>query len=68
MVVVPLGGEWRVVIICLTVITAKPRLTSPSDMSSAEILRGRWHIRPLWTLEIKNKIGKVIVFYVGFEC
>jgi hypothetical protein len=44
MVVVPSGGEWQMAVICLTLITSKPRLTSPSDVSSAGVLRGRWRI------------------------
>jgi hypothetical protein len=36
-------GQW-VAVICLTLIMSKPKLTSPSDMSSAGVLRGRWHI------------------------
>jgi hypothetical protein len=27
------GGDRRVVVICVTLITSKPRLTSPSEMS-----------------------------------
>jgi hypothetical protein len=41
MAVVPAGGDWRVAVICLTLITSKPRLSSLSDMSSAGILKGR---------------------------
>jgi hypothetical protein len=33
-----------VAVICLTLITSKPRLTSPSDISSAGVLCGRWRI------------------------
>jgi hypothetical protein len=36
--VLPLGGDQRMVVICLTLITSKPRLISPSDMSSAGVL------------------------------
>jgi hypothetical protein len=44
MVVDPSEGDRRVVVICLTVITSNPRLTSPSDISSAGVLCGRWRI------------------------
>jgi hypothetical protein len=44
MVVDPSGGEKRVAVICLTLIMSNHRLTSPSDMSSAGVLRGRWGI------------------------
>jgi hypothetical protein len=43
-VVVPSEGDRRVAVICLTLITSKPRLTSPSDMSSAGVFCGRWRI------------------------
>jgi hypothetical protein len=38
------GGDRRVVVICLTLITSKPRLTSQSEMSSAGVFCGRWRI------------------------
>jgi hypothetical protein len=41
MVVVTSLGDWRVAVICLTLITSKPRLTNPSDMSSSGVLRGK---------------------------
>jgi hypothetical protein len=40
----PSGGDRRVAVICSTLITSKPRLTSASDMYSAGVLRGRWRI------------------------
>jgi hypothetical protein len=40
----PSGGYRRVAVICLMLITSKPRLTSPSDMSSAGVLCGRLRI------------------------
>jgi hypothetical protein len=38
------GGDRRVAVICLMLITSKLRLSSPSDMSSAGMLSGRWRI------------------------
>jgi hypothetical protein len=40
----PSEGDRRVVVICLTLITSNPRLTSSSDMSSVGVLCGRWRI------------------------
>jgi hypothetical protein len=44
MVVDPSEGDRRVAVICLTLITSKPRLTNPSDISSEGVLCGRWRI------------------------
>jgi hypothetical protein len=33
-----------VTVVCLTLVTSKPRLTSPSDVPSAGVLCSRWHI------------------------
>jgi hypothetical protein len=44
MVVDPSEGDRRVAVICLTLITSNTRLTSPSDISSAGVLWGRWCI------------------------
>lgn len=41
------SGEPLVVDICLMLIVSKPRLTSPSEMSSAGVLIGRWNITAL---------------------
>jgi hypothetical protein len=41
MVFHPSGGDGLVAVICLTLITSKLRLTSPSDMFSAEVLCDR---------------------------
>jgi hypothetical protein len=38
------GGERRVAVICLTLTTSKPRLTRPSEISSAGVVCGRWLI------------------------
>jgi hypothetical protein len=38
------GGECRVAVICLTLTTSKPRFTSPSEISFAGMLCGRWRI------------------------
>jgi hypothetical protein len=34
---VPSGGVRRVVVICLTLMTSKPRITNPSEISSAGV-------------------------------
>jgi hypothetical protein len=44
MVFHPSGGDQRVAVSGLTLMTSNPRLTSPSDMSSAGVFRGRWRI------------------------
>jgi hypothetical protein len=41
LVVVPSEDDLRVDVICLTLITSKPRFTSPSEISSAGVLGGR---------------------------
>jgi hypothetical protein len=38
------GVERRVTVICLKLTTSKPRLTRPSEISSAGMLSGRWRI------------------------
>jgi hypothetical protein len=43
MFVDPSEGDRRVDVICLTLITSNPR-TSPSDISYAGVLCGRWRI------------------------
>jgi hypothetical protein len=43
----PSVDDRRVVVICLTLMTSKPRFTNPSEMSSARVLSGRWHITAL---------------------
>jgi hypothetical protein len=40
----PSEGDRRVAVICLTLITSNPRLTSPSDIYYAGLLCGRWRI------------------------
>jgi hypothetical protein len=47
MVFDPSGGDPWVAVICLTLITSEPRLTSPSYMFSAGVLCGRWRITAL---------------------
>jgi hypothetical protein len=44
MVVDPTEGDRRVAVICMTLITSNPRLTSPSDISSAGVLWSRCRI------------------------
>jgi hypothetical protein len=44
MVVDPSEGVRRVAVICLTLITSNPRLTSQSDISYAGVLCGKWRI------------------------
>jgi hypothetical protein len=38
---VPSEGDWREVVICLTLITSNPSVTSPLEISSAGVLEGR---------------------------
>jgi hypothetical protein len=38
------GDDRRVVVICFTLTTSKPRFTSPSDMFCAGVLSGKWCI------------------------
>jgi hypothetical protein len=39
--IVPSEGDRRVVVICFTLTTSNPRVTSPSELSSAGVLEGR---------------------------
>jgi hypothetical protein len=41
LVIVPSEGDRRVVVICLTLTMSNPRVTSPSEISSAGVLGGR---------------------------
>jgi hypothetical protein len=41
---VPSAGDRRTAEICLTLITSKPRLTSPSELSFAGVVNGRCRI------------------------
>jgi hypothetical protein len=41
---VSLGDDRRVVVICLTLRTSKPRFIRPSEMSLAVVSGGRWRI------------------------
>jgi hypothetical protein len=60
-------------VICFALITSKPKLTRPSDMASAGVLCGRWHITALhvfFGFGVERVIGQVIgvgVGIVGFE-
>jgi hypothetical protein len=55
MVVDPSEGDRRVAVICLTLITSNPRLTSPSDTSSAGVLCGRWSITAFMCFGISDR-------------
>jgi hypothetical protein len=44
LVLVSLEGDLRVVVICLTLTTSNPRFSSPSEISFAGVLDGRWQI------------------------
>jgi hypothetical protein len=62
--VVPSAGDQRVVGICLTLITSKPRFTNPSEMSSARVETGRCCITAFigfWDLELKVKHGRLLL-------
>jgi hypothetical protein len=70
MVFDPSEGDRRVAVICLTLIMTKPRLTSPSDMSSAWVLCGRWRITAFvgfFKCGVERVIGQVIGVEVGFD-
>jgi hypothetical protein len=41
------GDDRRVVVICLTLMTSKLSFASPSDISTAGVLRGRWRMTAL---------------------
>jgi hypothetical protein len=61
---VPSGDDQQVADICLALITSKPRFTNPSEMSSAGVLSGRWHITAFigfWDLWKKVKYGRLWV-------
>jgi hypothetical protein len=52
-IVAPSVDDWRVVVICLTLITSKTRFTRPSEMSSTGVLGGRCRMTALigfWNL------------------
>jgi hypothetical protein len=73
MVAYPSEGDRRVAVICLMLITSKPRLTgSPiRQTTSAGVLRRRWRTKAFMVflrLGVKSEICKVIVFWVGFYC
>jgi hypothetical protein len=42
--------DQRVVVICLTLITSKPRSTSPLYISTAGVFKGKWRITALISL------------------
>jgi hypothetical protein len=65
------SGDRRAVDICFTLMTSKPRSTSPSAMSFAGVLVGRWQIAALIgfsALGIKGVIGQVIGVEVCSNC
>jgi hypothetical protein len=69
LVVVPSeGGRW-VVVICLTLITSKPRFTSSSEIFSAGVLgEVTYHcFYGLLGLRVKRVTGEVIVGEIGFD-
>jgi hypothetical protein len=41
------GDDRREVVICLTLNTSKPSSTSPSDISTARVFKGKWRITAL---------------------
>jgi hypothetical protein len=59
--VVHSADDGRLVVICLTLITLKPRLISPSYISSAGVLCGRWRIT---ALTVKCKVRHSVVVEV----
>jgi hypothetical protein len=62
MVVDPSEGDRQEAVIYLTLITSNPRLTSPSDKSSAGVLCDRFF--GFW---VEGVIGQVMVVEVGFD-
>jgi hypothetical protein len=70
MVVDPSEGDRRVAVICLTLITSIPRLTSPSDVSSAfdVVWQVTYHrFRRFFGFGIERDMGKVFGVEVGFD-
>jgi hypothetical protein len=70
MVVDPSGGNRLVAVICLTLVTPKSRLTSPSDMSFAGVLCGSWRITAFigfFRFGVERVIGQVIGVEVQFD-
>jgi hypothetical protein len=63
-------GDLRVVVICLTLTTSNSRLSSPSEISLAGVLSGRWRITAFmgfWDLGEKGIVGKAVLGKVGFH-
>jgi hypothetical protein len=54
-----------VAVICLTLITSKPRLNSPSDMCPARVAYHRLH--GFFEFRIEHVMGQVIGVEVGFD-
>jgi hypothetical protein len=48
-------GERRVALICLMLTTSKPRLTRPSEISSAGVLSGRWRVTAFMGFSVLGK-------------
>jgi hypothetical protein len=64
------GVERRVAVICLTLKMSKPRLTRPSEISSAAVLSGRWRITSLMGFSDfgdEGVVGQVWAVKVGFH-
>jgi hypothetical protein len=57
----------RVVVICVTLTTSKPRLTSPSDMSSAGVLIGRCRITAFMGFRVEGVIGQMLTVGKGIS-
>jgi hypothetical protein len=64
-------GDRRVAVICFTLITSKPMLTSPSDMSSVGVLCGRRRVTAFriffFGFGVERVIGQVIGVEVNFD-
>jgi hypothetical protein len=64
------GDDRRVVVICLTLTTSKPRFTSPSDISCAGVLSGKWRITAFigfFRFRKEGAVGHVLGVEVGFH-
>jgi hypothetical protein len=63
------GDDRRVVVICLTLTTSKPRFTSPSDMSLCwDVKRQVSYHRLYWFFRFREEgvVGQVLGVEVGF--
>jgi hypothetical protein len=60
----PSSGDLRVVFICFTFTTSKPKSTSPLDMSSARVCMGSWRMTAFVGCSLFGRKGVVVEFVV----